>query len=240
MSQLETELRVALHERASRVHPSPRLLAVGYRPRTRRIWPRAAAGGALAAVAGTVAVALSLAGGASNAFAGWTPKPSAADSAQLAAVESYCAKHVPFPGLPLKLVDARGPFTFVVYSDESSSDFCTTGPSFTNASGWTTSPPVIAPVGKLYLLEEHTAIDAGHAYTFMIARTGEGVDAADLTLEDGTSVTATVGKGWAVAWWPGSDQLTSAHLATGSGVQRQTFPTGPCALHNCAGEPHGG
>ena len=43
----------------------------------------------------------------------------------------------------------------------------------------------------------------------MIARAGDGVSGANLSLEDGTEVTATVQNGWAVAWWPGSHQVTS-------------------------------
>jgi hypothetical protein len=241
MNQLETDLRTALHERAARIHASPDLLATDYRPRTRRIRPPVAIGGGLAIAVGAAAAALSLAGGASNAFAGWTPQPTAPTRAQLAAAEAYCAENTPFPGLPLKLVDTRGPFTFVVHSNDSSNDFCTTGPSFTNASGWRTSPPVTVPAGKLYLWAEHTTTDGGHAYTFVIARAGDGVSAANLRLEDGTEVTATVGNGWAVAWWPGSYQVTSAQLTTASGMQMQTFPLSPCGLHNCSGGgPHGG
>ena len=240
MNELETELRTALHERAGRVHASPGLLAADYHPRTRRMRLPAAIGGGLAAGAGTLFAVLSLTGGASSAFAGWTPQPTAPTGGQLAGAEAYCAEHVPDPGLPLKLIETRGPFTFAVYSDDSSNDFCTTGPSFTNASGWSTSPPVTVPAGNLYLWAEHTTTDADRAYTFVIARAGDGVSAADLTLEDGTEVTATVGNGWAVAWWPGSQQLTSAQLTTPSGTQTQTFPLSPCGLHNCAGGPHGG
>ena len=58
----------------------------------------------------------------------------------------------------------------------------------------------------------------------MIARAGDGVSAAKLTLEDGTEVTATVQNGWAVAWWPGSHQVTGAQLTTSTGTQTQTFP----------------
>jgi DNA-directed RNA polymerase specialized sigma24 family protein len=237
MNQLETELRAALHERAARVHASPGLLAADYQRRTRRMRPSVAIGGGVAA-----AVALALTSGARSAFAGWTPRPTAPTPGQLAAAEAYCAENLPFPGLPLKLIDTRGPFTFVVYSDGSSNDFCTTGPpSFANASGWRTSPPVTVPAGKLYLWEEHTTTDAGQAYTSMIAQAGDGVSAANPTLEDGTEVTATVSNGWAVAWWPGSHQVTSAQLTTPSGTQTQMFPLSPCGLHNCAGGgPHGG
>ena len=148
---------------------------------------------------------------------------------------------MPFPGLPLKLIDTRGPFTFVVYSDNTSNDFCTTGPSFANASGWSTSPPVTVPAGKLFLWAEHTTTDSGQAYTSVIAQAGDGVSAASLTLEDGSEVTATVQNGWAVAWWPGSQQVTSAELTTASGTQAQTFPLSPCGVHKCnGGGPHGG
>jgi hypothetical protein len=149
---------------------------------------------------------------------------------------------VPTPGLPLELTDTRGPFTFLVYSDDSSNDFCTIGPSFRNASGWSTSPPVTVPAGRLYLWDEHTTNHVEQSYGFVIARAGEGVSAARLTLEDGTEVTATVQNGWAVAWWPGTHQLTSAQLATPSGTQTQTFAPSPCGhpLHKCRpGGPHG-
>lgn len=189
--------------------------------------------------AGALAAALSLSGGASNAIAGWTPQPTTPTLAQLAAAEAYCARNMRFPGLPLKLTDTRGPFTFMVYSDGSSNDFCTTGPSFTNTSAWRTSPPVTVPAGRLYLWEEHATTDAGQAITSVIAQAGNDVSAANLTLTDGTEVTATVDNGWAVAWWPGSQQIASAQLTTPSGTQTQTFPVSPCGLHNCNGGPHG-
>ena len=240
MTQLEIDLHAWMHERAGRVHASPKLLGTDYRPSTRRR-SRVAIGGGLATAAGALTAVLSLAGGASTALAGWTPRPTTPTQAQLASTEAYCAKNVPDPGLPLKLIDARGPFTFMVYSDDSSNDFCTSGPSFQNASGWNTSPPVSVPAGRLYLWAEHTTTSAGQAYTFVIARAGDGVSAANLTLDDGTSVTATVQNGWAVAWWPGSRQLTSARLTSAAGNQTQTFPTSPCGLHNCrGGGAHGG
>ena len=37
----------------------------------------------------------------------------------------------------------------------------------------------------------------------MIAQAGSGVTGANLTLTDGTVVTATVQNGWVIAWWPG-------------------------------------
>ena len=223
MTQLETDLRAALHASAARVHASPRVLGADYRPRLRRTWPTVAIGAGVAAAAAALVAATSLTGGAGPAFAGWTATPSAPTPTELAATEAYCAANIPIPGLPLKLVEARGPFTFAVYSDGTWNNFCTSGPSFGNTSGWSTSPPLTVPAGKLYLWAEHTTTDSGRAYTFLIAQAGDGVSAADLTLDDGSSVTATVDNGWAVAWWPGSHRVAAADLETTAGARTQTF-----------------
>jgi hypothetical protein len=116
---------------------------------------------------------------------------------------------VPTPGLALELTDTRGPFTILVYSDGGSNDFCTVGPSFRNASGWSTSPPAAPPAGRLFLWTDHTSTDDGQSYGSMIARAGDGVSAAKLTLDDGSVATATVENGWAVAWWPGAHHLAA-------------------------------
>jgi hypothetical protein len=66
------------------------------------------------------------------------------------------------------------------------------------------------------------------------------VSAANLTLGDGSMVTATVDNGWVVAWWPGTAHLASAQLTTPSGTQTQTFNY-PCDVYKCnGGGPHGG
>jgi hypothetical protein len=199
-----------------------------------------ASGAAVVSLAGVVAAVLSLAGGASNAFAGWTAQPTLPTAGQLAAAKAYCAKHVPTPGLPLRLNDTRGPFTILVYSNRGSNDFCMVGPSFRNASGWSTSPAVRAPAGRLFLWTDHTSTDDGQSYGSMIAQAGEGVSAATLTLDDGSVVTATVENGWAVAWWPGTQHLAAAQLTTPSGTETQMFPKYPCDVHNCNDGSHGG
>jgi hypothetical protein len=243
MIQLETDLRAALHERAARVQAGPGLLGADYNPRARRLRPPVAIGGGLATATGAIVAVLVLVGGASSAFAGWTPQPTAPTAAQLAAAQAKCAANASsFPGLPLRLTDTRGPFTFEVYADDRADHTCITGPSFTNSSGWSASSPISVPVGELYLSSEHTTTTAGQSYGFVVARAGEGVTAATLALDDGTAVTATVQNGWAVAWWPGSHQVTGARLTTASGTQTQTFPLSPCGhpLHRCTGGPHGG
>jgi hypothetical protein len=239
MTQLEIDLRAALHEHAARVHASPKLLGADYRPRTRLLRAPAAIGAGVATAAGALAVTLSLVGGATTAFAGWSPQPTTPTPAQLASAEAYCANHVPTRGLPLKLVDTRGPFTILVYSDGGANDFCTVGPSIANASGWSTSPPVTPPAGRLFLWTDHTSNADGQSYGSVIARAGDGVSAANLTLDDGSVVTATVQNGWAVAWWPGTQHVAAAQLKTPLGTQTQTFPSYPCDVYKCPGGPHG-
>jgi hypothetical protein len=241
MTELETDLRAWMHERAARVHAPPRLLRADYRPRTRSVWSPAAIGSGLATAAGALTAVLLLAGGASNAFAGWSPQPTTPTPAQLAAAKAYCVRTLPDQGLQLKLADTRGPFTILVYSNGGSNDFCTAGPSFRNVSSWRTSPPVTPPAGRLFLWTDHTSTDGGHSYGSMIARAGDGVRAAKLTLDSGSVVTATVDNGWAVAWWPGAHHLVAAQLTTRSGTNTQRFPKFPCDVHNCHGSgPHGG
>jgi hypothetical protein len=198
--------------------------------------------GGLAAVslAGVVAAVLSLTGEASNAFAGWTAQPTAPTARQLAAAKAYCDANMGFPGLPLKLVDGRGPFTFMIYSDGGSNDFCTVGPGFRNASGWSTSPPVKVPSGRLFLWDDHVASLEGEPYGTMIASVADDVTAVRVTLDNGSNVTATVQNGFAVAWWPGAHHLGSAQLTTPAGTETQTFRPYPCDVHNCdGGGPHG-
>src|SRR5579862_1045370 len=243
MTEIENDLRAWMQERAARVHASPEILKTNYRPRARTWRPRLAIGGGLAAVADTVTAVLSLAGGASTAFAGWRAQPTKPSAAQLQTANSYCAANIPNPGLAQQLVDSRGPYTIIVYAGAAGStqtyNFCTVGPSFRNASGWTSYPPVTPADGKLFLWTDHTSTDDGQPYGTMIAQAGPDVTGASLTLSDGSVVTATVQNGWVVAWWPGSGHVASAQLNTPSGTQTQTFDY-PCDVYECGGGPHGG
>jgi hypothetical protein len=238
----ETDLREALHEHATPINASSELRAVDYHPRTRRARPSLAIGGGIAtfATAG-IAAALLLAGGASNALAGWTATPTTPTASQLAAAQTYCAARMPNAGLPLQLAEERGTFTFEVYANDRAANFCITGPaSFVNASGFSASAPLDVPSGNLDLWTENTSTYDGDTYGFVIAIAADDVTAATLTLDDGTQVTATVQSGWAVAWWPGSHEISSAQLTTSTGTQTQTFPSSPCGqTTNCIGGPHG-
>ncbi|HZE04322.1 MAG TPA: hypothetical protein VE127_03795, partial [Solirubrobacteraceae bacterium] len=76
---------------------------------------------------------------------------------------------------------------------------------------------------RVLLSGEHRSARGRNAYGFAYGRTGTGVSAVTLVLEDGTKVQATVANGWFVAWWPGAAQLKAAELTTPAGASTQTF-----------------
>jgi hypothetical protein len=194
--------------------------------------------GALAGAAGTVVAVVSLGAGASSAFAGWTPTPTPPSPGQLANAYQDCNAKSPVAGLPLRLTDTRGPFTFAVYADSTSSAICISSPSFTSVSGSSSSVPASIPAGKVLLSTSHTTNRDGQAYSFGDGHTGAGVSAVTLVLDDGTKVEATVANGWFVAWWPGGHEVKTADIATPEGVKTQTFDLNhesPCGAMPCTG-----
>jgi hypothetical protein len=160
----------------------------------------------------------------SSAFAGWTPAPTPPAPGQLAAAQTSCEQsHSPIGGLPLQLSDTRGPFTFSIYADSTSTATCIEGPSFLGVSGSTSSSPVTVPADRVELSGVHQRSRSGQAYGLAYGRTGTGVSAVTLVLDDGTQVQATVGNGWFDAWWPSGHQVTAARLTTPAGTATQTF-----------------
>jgi hypothetical protein len=236
---IEDDLRTIMHRRAAEVPDDAvgRVVAVRYEPRTARRLRRPAltalSGGAV--LAGAAGVAIGVLGGASPAFAGWSPTPTSPSPGQLAKAVGSCRSRAPFGGLPLRLTDTRGPFTFMVYATDQTSDICITGPSFTSVSGWESSRPQTVPPGHLDLTTDHTAARGGAAYSFADGRAAGNVSAVTLKLDDGSRVQATVENGWFVAWWPSAHQVVSATLTTpgGSHIQKFRATDSPCGPKFC-------
>lgn len=226
--QLQSDLREALRARAAQIPAAAavRLTRLDYRPRTRRLRPPVAIGAvaSAAAAAGTLAVIISLGAGTSNAFAGWSAKPTKAAPGQLAAASAACRQsQSSVAGDPLAIADTRGPFTFSVYANSESTISCIQGPSFVALSQSQSSSPLSVPAGQLQLASAHRSDRGNRAFGFAYGRTGTGVSAVTLVLDDGTKVQATVSGGWFIAWWPGSHQLDSAELTTPAGSTTQKF-----------------
>ena len=227
-TRIEDELRATFQERAGGVPNEAimRLTSADYHPRTARrlTRPLTAVTGGVAVAAAGVGTTIALLGSASPAFAGWTADPTPASPGQLQQAAAACQQNTPIQGLPLKLTDTRGPFTFEIYADDQSDAICITGPSFTHTEGMSSSAPFNLPADQIELNGSHTAAATGAAYWFADGRTGSDVTGVTFNLSDGTHVQATVQNGWFVAWWPGDAGIENATLNTGSGTQTQTFP----------------
>jgi hypothetical protein len=212
--------------------------------RRRRRTGRLAIGGSALAAGLAAIVVLVLAGpGTSDAFAAWTPSPTAPAPGQVASAESTCSAGAaaPPPGAPsglatgttqVSLVDTRGPFTLVLFGANTVTHgvlMCVSGPSISPSAHHSThmsesigsQPPLPAP-GQITLdrLQGESA-DNGKPYTIAEGSTGSGVSAVRLTLSDGTHILTTTGNGLFLAWWPGSALVTSATLTTTTGTTTQ-------------------
>lgn len=218
---LEQELRAAMHDRAARLDAgaSARLRAVDYRPRTRRLPVRPAAGvlGLSGVAAATAGVIVALGSSAAPAFAGWTAQPTTPRPGQLAAAGRGCSG----TGTPV-LTDTRGPYTASIYADGAT---CVqgNGESISGSGGGQTAPPQ----GTIQLNGMGQSDSSGHALTMVEGRIGAGVTAVTVSRSDGSSVQATVGNGFYLAWWPGSVRAANAAVTTSTGTSTQAFPTAP-------------
>jgi hypothetical protein len=201
-----------------------------------------ALGGGVLVASGVTSVWLVLAGpGAANAFAAWTPSPTAPTPGQVSSAEAACEAGATAPpsdktssGLPARptqvsLVDTRGPFTLVLFGASTSTTLlCVNGPSISSSTQANSqmleigSPPVLANPGQIAvdrLLTE--SAEDGQAYTIAEGPVGSGVMAATLVLSDGSDVDTSIGNGLFLAWWPGSAVVTSATLITTAGTTTQ-------------------
>jgi hypothetical protein len=220
---LEHNLREALADRASRIPPeaSARLRAVDYHPRSRRLPSRPVLGAlGLSGAATAAAAAVLLGSSAAPAFAGWTASPTAPLPGQLATAAQRCGAA---GGTPV-LTDTRGPYTASIYADGST---CVQGNGITISASKGGGNESSIPAGTIQLNGLGESDSDGHALTMVDGPIGAGVSSVTVTRSDGTSVQATVGNGWYLAWWPGTERAATAQVTSARGTSTQSFPTAP-------------
>ena len=224
--QLERSLREALSHRAAQLDPDSiaRLRAIDYHPRRRRI-RKLPAIGALGAtgIAAAVTAVVTLGSSAAPAFAGWQATPSTPAPGQLAQAVQACGQDL---GSPV-LTDSRGPYTASIYGDSTTSDVCLSGNGVSMSSSSTSVTPTSVAAGQIQLDGGGTRDGAGNTLTLVDGRTGAGVTAVTIERSDGSSVQATVAKGWYLAWWPGTVAAKNAEVTTASGIRTVAFPSTP-------------
>jgi hypothetical protein len=243
MNNLETPPVPGLSDRRVSARQQHLVREIAAHRRRRRTGRLAIGGSALGAGLAAVLVLVLAGPGTPNAFAAWTPNPTAPAQGQVASAEAACAAGAaaPPPGAPsglvpgttqVSLVDTRGPFTLVLFGANTATHgvlMCVSGPSISPSTHHSThmsesigrQPPLPTP-GQITLdrLQAESA-DNGQPYTIAEGSTGPGVSAVTLTLSDGAHIRTTTGNGLFLAWWPGSALVTSATLTTTIGTTTQ-------------------
>ena len=154
--------------------------------------------------------------------------------------------------------DVRGLYSLTIYQGDSAEATCLTGPAVTivsshgagggsmsvastgnDASGSITSSAISNSTSTRVGTAGAGSIDATSVAHLTSASEGpltlvEGHIASDVTgvtlvRSDGTDVQASTGDGWFLAWWPGSQDATSAEVTTPAGVTTQTLNPAPPA-----------
>jgi hypothetical protein len=247
-SDLEQNLRDALAARAAELPPdaTTMLLAGPYRPRSSGL--RTALALTAVTLACAAALAISLTGIGTDtprAFAGWSAAPTAAVRDQVGKARTACRSrlanqhHVedsrfPVPrvsagGWHAVLVDTRGPFTTIVFEAGHGRAVaaCFDGSRQQVSLGEALGVRAPAPVPPGQISYESSggnttpANEGSHQFSRVIGRTGAGVTAVTLRLNDGTRVRASCVGGWFLAWWPGSHGLTATEVTTAAGTRVQ-------------------
>jgi hypothetical protein len=221
-------------------------------PRRTRIRRYALPVACLAAAATAASVILELGGPApakhvesatpAYALAAWATQPTSADQAQISGAEALCSASFDPSGAaqpasaqkqpPLQaggpwsavLVDTRADLTLALYSDGTHWMACLAGPSFVSlqALDATGEPPVEDNSASLDKVSTRTA--SGDLYTVALGRTGSAVTGVGLQRVDGSVVTATVGNGRFIAWWPLGEGVKALSITSNTGTQN--YPVG--------------
>jgi hypothetical protein len=235
--------RIDYHPRTSRISTRLTLGAlVGVAATTIAVVSVFVLGGAPAAFAGWTA-------SPTPAASGQTATATSNCQAQLAALPNTS----PVNGWSAVATDVRGPYSLTIYQGDGVDATCLTGPSLTIVSsndgiGVARSAGVGmgsgngARVGGSFSnmvgvigsgsIEQHPSVAhmtsaSQGALTVVYGQVAADVTAVTLVRSDGVDVQASTGNGWFVAWWPGSQDATSAEITTPSGVSTQTLNTPP-------------
>jgi hypothetical protein len=148
-----------------------------------------------------------------RAFASWTPKPQRADSDSLADAVARC-RNADARGaeLPIAATERRGGYTLVLRTDGARRAVCIAGPNGQLLS--LPAPPKLpageAPPGRAnsFPIEEVVYPGPGNPLAervgILVGRVGPHVGAVEITPDHGVAATATISRGYFVAWWPGT------------------------------------
>ncbi len=166
------------------------------------------------------------------------------------------------------LTDVRGPFTVALFQDDGAYAACFTSSSFTqvnqistNGAGLSTGSMSVngssagsgagqgltrvgvsqTSSGDLQnVVQTHLTTTADGPYTLVEGRAASGVTGVSLVEQDGQDVVATVADGWFVAWWPATEEATSAQVSTASGTTTEQLKSVAMPSPPSVGSPSSG
>ncbi|MGD0392971.1 MAG: hypothetical protein ABSC41_10040 [Acidimicrobiales bacterium] len=200
-----------------------------------------------------------------------TPASTGQTSAADAACRAQLASAPAMPGVAstdgawsVVASDVRGPFTLVIYQSGGTDATCLIGPSITivsrsnghggsmSASGGATGTGPRQAGGSImvggtgtgsikHLSVAHLDSASQGPYTLVDGQVDPGVTAVTLVRTQGDPVRASTVNGLFVAWWPGSQDATSAEITSASRVTTQSLntsrPIPPPANDPCQPDP---
>lgn len=242
----EDRLHDALLDRFDALSYQPSSFAVPARRRS-RARRLALPVGALAAAVSVAVLILDLGGDAPTstgqtrapalALAAWTSQPTAANQGETSGAEAQCSAALnspgsqggpsdktsppPPPGGPWNpvLVDTRADLTLALYSNGTTWIACLDTPSFIQVNAFGTNSEGVVPDSSATLDKLSTKGMSGSVYTVAIGSAGSSVTGVVLQRTDGSAVTATLGHGHYIAWWPGTVGVTALSVSTEKGTQ---------------------
>jgi hypothetical protein len=186
-------------------------------------------------VTATVSALVLFGGGQQYAFAGWSVSPTTPGAGQVAAAEADCQAQLAHPrfvpnnrgaevsSLRPELSDVRGPYTATLFGDGTNNEVLCVATLGNTAVRWIAQSNAPVGAGKIVVDQMSFGDREGQPYTMLVGRTGTGVTAVTLSLAKDGSVTATSGNGYFLAWWPGSDTVTSATVDSATGASTQSL-----------------
>jgi hypothetical protein len=206
--------------------------------------------------AGTQAAFAGWSSSPTPASSGQTTSADATCQAQLAAVPPTSAGASAGREWSVVTTDVRGPFTLVIYQSASGSATCLIGPSVTVVSQNTSSGGSESvsggvrssghgrqanAIGRSSMLISsgagtvknmtitHLASTNEGPFTVVEGQVADGVTGVTLVLGDGKHVQASTANGSFLAWWPGTQNSSSAEITSANGVMTQTLTIQPLA-----------
>lgn len=175
-----------------------------------------------------------------NAYASWTAEPRAPGADTETAI-ARCREMIKetgergrglpdHPAMPtdVSVADQRGSMTLVLFTGPEATMQCMHTPHGTGMTGGGTSKGLDRLGDKLFLAQGGASMrsdrDGSNPMRVYDAMVSPKVGKVVVHTEDGLKVTATIGNGWLLAWWPSRGDATSVTLYDQAGNELGTEP----------------